>query len=577
VERRARKLFAAFALAFGLTMAIGETNASADPKTEASAKALQKKAMEEDYLATEFGKAKDKLEKAIAACGADKCAPALKALLQRDLGVVYVGGLNDKDKGQAAFAEALKLDATVALDKDLTTKEITAVFEAAKKGGGAATPTPGPTPPKAGPSGDFVHTPFPEQQVRTSVPVLVEYNGEEKLAKVIVRYKSFGMTEYKQFELKKIGEKQWGGNSPCADLMTTGDFSYYVQGFNDQNDPVATAGSRNEPYKTKIIAQPVSDAPHLPNQPAPTQCADTGDCPPDFPGCKKKPPPGGDEPTGKGEGEACVDDNDCQSNKCEKEKGADPLDKGVCTAPAGPKGKYRKIWVGAQLGFDFAFVPSGESVCKLNRETQLPLNDTGYYCYDSGAGRDYPIRPAPGKPEDRAENDAIVDPQANNKVQGGAAPATFRILATFDYGVTPNIMLGARLGLVINTYPGVEGGTDGKGFSAPIHLEARATYLFGKGLEKTNGIVPYVFLGGGISNWDAKVGVSVAERTATGTANRSVDAWYLGGPGFIGFGGGVRVMASERIAIPLGLRAAFALGNGVLPTVSPEAGIQVGF
>ena len=146
--------------------------------------------------------------------------------------------------------------------------------------------------------------PHPDQQVRTSVPVLVEYNGEEKLVKVLVRYKGFGMTEFKQFELRKLGEKQWGGNSPCGDVQT-GDFLYYIQGFNDQNDPVATAGSRNEPYKTKITAQPVADAPHLPNQPAPTQCADTGDCPPDFPGCKKKPPAGGtEEPTGKPEGEA---------------------------------------------------------------------------------------------------------------------------------------------------------------------------------------------------------------------------------------------------------------------------------
>lgn len=575
MERRARKLFALAVLAFGLSAVCGEGIASADPKTEASAKALQKKAMDEDYLATEFGKAKDKLEKAITACGADKCAPGVKALLQRDLGVVYVGGLNDKDKGQAAFAEALKLDPAVALDKDLTTKEITAVFEAAKKGGAAVTPPPGPAQPK-GPSGDFVHTPFVDQQVRTSVPVLVEYNGEEKLAKVIARYKGFGMTEFKQFELKKIGEKQWGGNSPCGDVQT-GDFLYYIQGFNDQNDPVATAGSRNEPYKTKITAQPVTDAPHLPNQPAPTQCADTGDCPPDFPGCKKK-PVGTDEPTGKPEGEACVDDGDCQSNKCEKEKGADPLDKGVCTAPAGVRGKYRKIWVGAQIGFDFAFVPSGEDVCKLDSKTSVPVNDTGYYCYDTNAGRDYPIRPT--NAAERVENDSIEIPSKNNKVQGGAAPATFRILASFDYGVTPNVMLGARVGLVVNTYPGAEGHTDGKGFSAPLHLEARGTYLFGKGLEKTSGIVPYAFISGGISNWDAKVGISVNEVDAASgrkTTKDSINAWYLGGPGFIGFGGGVRVMASERIAIPLGLRAAFALGNGVLPTVSPEVGVQVGF
>jgi len=586
VERRARQLIAVAALAFGLTLASSERVASADPKTEGAAKALQKKAMEEDYLATEFAKAKDKLEKALTACGADKCAAGVKSLLQRDLGVVYVGGLNDKEKGQAAFAEAIKLDPAVALDKDLTTKEITAVFEAAKKGGAAA-PGPGPATPGKGPSGDFVHTPHPDQQVRTSVPVLVEYNGEEKLVKVLVRYKGFGMTEFKQFELRKLGEKQWGGNSPCGDVQT-GDFLYYIQGFNDQNDPVATAGSRNEPYKTKITAQPVADAPHLPNQPAPTQCADTGDCPPDFPGCKKKPPTGGtDEPTGKPEGEACLDDNECQSSKCIKEKGADPLDKGVCSAPGGGKAKYRKIWVGAQIGFDFAFVPSGDDVCKIHPTSPtdpdrtskfgLPVNDTGYYCVDGG--RDYPNRPNNEDKTSVDENYRIEYPSKNNKVQGGAAPATFRILASFDYGVTPNIMVGARLGLVVNTYPGAEGHTDGKGFSAPIHLEARGTYLFGKGLEKTSGITPYVFIGGGVSNWDAKVGVTVTEIDPAGkkTNKDTVSAWYLGGPGFIGFGGGVRINATERIAIPLGLRAAFALGNGVLPAISPEVGVQVGF
>lgn len=583
MESRSRSLLAAAALALGLVFAQAKPAFAQNAKVEAAAKALQKKAMEEDYLATEFPKAKEKLEKAIAACGSDKCAPGVRALLQRDLGVVYIGGLNDKDKGQAAFAEAIKLDPAIALDKDLSTKEITAAFEAAKKGGAAPAPGPGPATPSKGPSGDFTHTPVPEQHVRTPVPVYAEYGGEEKIVKVVVRYKGFGMTEYKQFELKKVGEKGWGGISPCLDVQT-GDFLYYIQGFNDQNDPVATAGSRNEPYKVAIKSQPVAEPPHLPGAQAPTQCADTGDCPPDFPGCHAKKPPNGDEPTGKPEGEACLDDNECQSNTCQKEKGADPLDKGVCTAPGGKKATYRKIWVGAQFGFDFAFVPSGDDVCKLHPlnpqdpiKDPIPVSDTGYYCYDSGASRDYPIRAT--NAAERAENDRVEYPSKNDKVQGGAAPATIRLLASFDYGVTPNILVGARVGLVVNTYAGTEGHTDGKGFSAPLHLEARGTYLFGKGLEKDSGVVPYVFIGGGISNWDAKVGVTVTEidpATAKKTL-KAIDAWYLGGPGFIGFGGGVRINVAQRVAIPLGLRAAFALGNGVLPSVSPELGVQFGF
>ncbi len=584
IAPRSRSLLITAALTLGVALALPEAPALAQSaKIEAAAKALQKKAMEEDYLTTEFAKAKEKLDKAIQQCGTDKCSPQLRALLQRDLGVVLIGGQIDKDKGQAAFVEALKLDPTVTLDKDTTTKELAAAFDAAKKGGGA---TPGPATPGKGPSGDFTHTPVPEQQVRTSVPVFVEYGGEEKLAKVIVRYKAFGMTEYKQFELRKTGEKGWGGQSPCLDVQT-GDFLYYVQGFNDQNDPVATAGSRNEPYKVSIKPGAVADPPHLPNGQPSAQCADTGDCPPGFPCEKKTPKP--DE--GKPEGESCVEDSECLSRTCQKDKGADPLDKGVCTPPEGPKSKFRRFWIGAQLGFDFAFVPSGDDVCKLHPtdaqdpiRVATPVNDTGYYCVRED-GTDYPIR-ANDQGQTGEENARIQYKSLNDKVQGGLAPATFRILASFDYGVTQNIMLGARLGLVIGTYPGVEGGIDGKGFSAPVHIEARGTYLFGKeGLAQKGGFTPYVFLGGGISNWDVKVGVTVTECTDPDRAcpnkesrvNKSVNAWYLGGPGFIGFGGGVRFNLTDRIAVPLGLRASFALGNGVLPAISPELGIQMGF
>ena len=77
--------------------------AFADAKTEATAKALQKKAMDEDYLATDFAKAVEKLDKAVAACGSDKCSAALRAQLHRDLGVVQIGGQIDKEKGIGNF------------------------------------------------------------------------------------------------------------------------------------------------------------------------------------------------------------------------------------------------------------------------------------------------------------------------------------------------------------------------------------------------------------------------------------------------------------------------------------------
>ncbi len=118
----------AFALASRSALAL-------DKDAEAYAKSLQKRAMGEDYLATEFKQAQDKLDKALAACSPDACDPKLRAALRRDLGVVQIGGRLNAARGQDNFAEAMKLDSNVALDRDLETKEIRAAWDAAKNRG----------------------------------------------------------------------------------------------------------------------------------------------------------------------------------------------------------------------------------------------------------------------------------------------------------------------------------------------------------------------------------------------------------------------------------------------------------
>ncbi len=283
-------VLASFALAVALVATISLPALAQNAKVEAAAKALQKKAMDDDYLATEFAKAQDKLDKAIASCGTDKCGAPLRAQLKRDLGVVQIGGQLDKEKGIGNFVEAIKLDANIALDPDLRTKDLDAAFAEAKKraAGGAPTPAPGGGGTPGQPSGDFIHEPVAEQQIRTAIPVYVEYSGEEQLVKVIARYKGFGMSDWKPVELKKMGDRGWGGVLPCGDVQQ-GTTQYYVQGFNADNDPVAVGGDRNNPYKVKVTREKVAEPPHLPNQAPPTQCADTGDCPPNFPGCKKAP------------------------------------------------------------------------------------------------------------------------------------------------------------------------------------------------------------------------------------------------------------------------------------------------
>ena len=224
---RALRLRSASWLALGLALFLFAPAVHADAKTEQAANSLQKKAMD-DYLTTDFKKAQDKLDKAVASCGENKCGPGLRARLKRDLGVILIGGQLDKEKGISSFVDALKIDPGINLDPDIKTKDLEAAFNEAKKraAGGAATPTEETPKPKKKPvgdsnqpEGDFQHAPVAQQQIRTPIPVYAEYNGETTLTRVIARYKGFGMADWKNVELKKMGEKGWGGLSPCGDVQ----------------------------------------------------------------------------------------------------------------------------------------------------------------------------------------------------------------------------------------------------------------------------------------------------------------------------------------------------------------------
>lgn len=543
-----------------------------DAKVEKAAKALQKKALESDYLATDFAKAQEKLDKAIASCGADKCSPALLASLQRDLGTVLVGGNLDRAKGIAAFAEALKLDPKTEPQKDFRTKEIDAAFaeakgekpaeakkeEPKKKPAAAATTSAG-----GAPAGDFVHTPLVEQVIRTPLPIYVEYGGETEVVRVVARYKGFGMSEFKLLELSKM-EGGWGANVPCGDVQQ-GVFQYYLQGFSADNDPVAGAGDRQNTFKVQIRSKIVGDAPHLPNRAPEAQCAEKVDCPPGLPGCGGKTGPIGDptrdEPiTGLKDGAACDADSQCEAGVCSKD--------GVCGEPAGA---YPKYWIGVGASVNLSFVPSQSQVCTLNSKDNLRPLAENFYCTESN-GNDFPSR------ANNNENATIDANQKGNSVQGGAALAGIPVYLSFDYAISKSLLAGVRLGYVFGSYSGTAAGEDSKRFAlAPLHAELRGTYILGKDGIMHKGVAPYLMAGLGATTADAGVSVSVKTNTASGAVNRSATAYFLGGPLLVGVGGGGRFALGPKAGLLVGVKAQAALGNGFLPMITPDLGLQMGF
>jgi hypothetical protein len=543
--------------------------AHAQGKVEAAAKALEAKAMQEDYLATDFDKALEKLNQASTKCG-EKCSPLVRAQIKRDIGVVQVAKQN-RDAGIAAFVDAIKADASVQLDPDTRTKDIDAAWAEAKKqagsGGGGATGGPPP-------AGDFTLTPAAETLSHTPLDVYGEYGGSETLAKVVLKYKGFGMPDWKTLEMKSMGDKGWGAEVPCADV-TDGDVLYYVQGFNAANDPVATSGDRNNPYHTTAKKGFGGEVPHFPGKEAPKQCADTGDCPPDFPGCKKPTDAENPDSSLKDEGQDCEEDGECKSGTC----GADK----TCKGGSKSSSKRKKFWIGIAGDYDFVAIPGGSDVCLLAATAQPVASANGYYCTVSG--QDFPARGGNGL------EDLDIRPGQSDKVAGGFAPGNFRLLASFDYAATSNLMIGARLGYVGNTY-------NGQAASAfpPLHAELRATYVLGSAPFEKAGPGLYVMAGAGVAQYSAEVGTTVISKGCTGTGCAqapppppcasnltscvtNAQAWSVSGPGFVSLGAGLRYAVTPSVAFLFGPRFNVAFGGvgGVLVSLSPELALQYGF
>lgn len=117
-----------FVVVCGLASFAAERSARAEPY-DADAKRLATSAINEDYIGGKFPSAQKKLEKAIAGCKGGKCSAKVLARLYRDLGVVFLGGLNKPKQGKKALSQAIQTDPKVKLDPDLTTPEIAKAFK----------------------------------------------------------------------------------------------------------------------------------------------------------------------------------------------------------------------------------------------------------------------------------------------------------------------------------------------------------------------------------------------------------------------------------------------------------------
>jgi hypothetical protein len=216
---------------------------------------------------------------------------------------------------------------------------------------------------------------------------------------------------------------------------------------------------------------------------------------------------------------------------------------------------------------DFALMPNDTGLCRL-APNFTPQNSHHAYCTDP-TGADFPSRTDPTR-------NAALLPGNSGTLNGGFGTPDVRFLFAADYALAPSILVGARLGYVFGTYTGEKAPHAEPEFRKNLHAEVRATYLFGADPLAHVGFSPMVFAALGTSAFD---GHSQSSVTLSGVAGRMpVDVWVVGGPWFVGAGGGVRYQFSPRIAFTAAARANVAFGVvGTLLTVGPELGIAYGF
>lgn len=366
--------------------------------------------------------------------------------------------------------------------------------------------------PAAAPKGDFSHKPWPEQRANTPLPLYVELEG--RVSRVVVVYQAEGDGEWKRLRLRRVG-KGWGAAVPCADVRI-GAVAYYVQGF-DGDDLVAASGDKRHAFRTAIRASIEGVTPHLPGRPAPHGC-DLGK------GCEVEP-------------------YACGAN----EPGAEET--GAVSS---------RLWIGVAGAVGFTAYGGGSNVCRLAPDGSAT---SGWLCTDP-SGEDFPTR------RDASVNDGIMD---GGRLDSGAVPTAIRIMAAVDYAVTDNLLVGARIGYVHGAYPGAH-----VSVPAPLHLEARAAWVFGEEPLARTGFAPAAMVGLGTTRLDAPAAVEVVRAGIAGP--RTEVAWRVGGPFFAGFGGGFRYAFSPRAAFTALLRFDAALGGlVVVPAGNLEGTLQWGF
>jgi hypothetical protein len=228
---------------------------------------MNKRAMD-DYDSLEFESARRTLQDAVQmlrANGLDETPLAAKTYA--NLGIVYINGFKDRNRGQQQFVNALKISPQYQLDPAVDTPELAEAFAAAQKQAAKLagktpkppTPTPPtPTPPEptpptpTPPSGGeeihgLVHTPVDESRPNTPIPVRAKLGSDVGATRVFLFFRGSGQEDFLSIPMKNSSGAEWVGVIP-PDAVTGKSLQYYLEARDARGRAVVNAGSGPSPF-----------------------------------------------------------------------------------------------------------------------------------------------------------------------------------------------------------------------------------------------------------------------------------------------------------------------------------------
>ena len=515
---------------------------------DAAAKRKIEAAIHKHYLETDFDRAETVLLGTIAAC-AKKCSKPVLAKAWLYVGIVRGSGRNDPRGAKKAFVKALELNPRIALDAALATVKTKKMFKQAQKSVGASGGDSGGVDLGGGEGsvGSMDCTPkISVVQTRRPVPVSCTVGGAA--TKFDLNYKAPGKP-WKRIKMrKKRGAYQ--ATIPCQATRRSGDLRFYVRGRDADGDIVEAYGQKREPIEMEIDRDTEEEPPAFPDRDPPRRCSRSKAA----------------------SGSTCSEDDDCDGGlscvegACVEQQSCDVTEDcpggnkcvdGYCSVSKKKKkgGAFKKSWLGFHFAYDFALV-GGDDVCSLDSQ-----QNKGFACFYADTEEVYRFDP---------------NPDFANNISSGISPATFRLLLSFDQVFGENVTAGARLGYAFGGGPPAGVKKEVVKFF-PFHAELRISYWFGDRPFSNEGLRPFIGVGGGAAQVDAKLPLKVADCAGTPSSPSDPGATTPQDQSFY-----QACSTGSQNGVELELDAYKKLGKtfvgvhgGIVYALSPDSGIQL--